>query len=98
MLRGLKKYVRSHHGGCASRVDSLPCDCGFEVALKELDNFEKFVRLVADMRTAQKNYFKLRLQGDLKSSKQYEADVDKLVARVLAGEGKPADGVQKALL
>lgn len=91
---------RFHHKESCLKVStsSGSCNCGYDDAIKEIENFEKFVKLVKDMRTAQKNYFKTRLSGDLRTSKLYESDVDKLVERVLNGEKQSAKDTQKGLL
>lgn len=42
----------------------------------------EFEKLVLNMRQAQKNYFKTRLQRWLKTSKELEAQVDKHLAKL----------------
>lgn len=99
MLKKIKKYVAVHKLNCATgERTGGSCTCGLESALVEIERLEKFLKLVSDMRNFQKLYFKNRLQGDLRTSKLYEGDVDKLLVKLNEPEVKPADGVQKALL
>ena len=67
-------------------------------------NALEFVNKVRDMRAAQKAYFKKRLQGDLITSKQMEAEVDKALkegvtlyatATLESMDGEPAEGIQQ---
>lgn len=98
MLEQLKRYVKVHKLSCETRERTDgSCTCGFEAALVELEDIQKFVKLVGDMRT-EKNYFKSRLQGDLRTSKLYEGDVDKLLTCLAVAEKQRADSGQKALL
>lgn len=59
---------------------------------------EKFIELVAAMRTAQKDYFKNRLQLELIKSKRLESEVDKALRDgVTMADQQPAE-VQGKLL
>ena len=44
--------------------------------------FDKFVELVFQMRTAQKNYFSTRANGHLANSKRLEAEVDQVIQNI----------------
>ena len=54
------------------------------------DNMLRFVRLVRDMRTAQKNYFATRNREALSRSLELEKKVDEQLSAML--EGIPAQG------
>ena len=48
---------------------------------------EDLARVVADMRHAQKDYFRTKSQAALRESKALEAMVDRCCAHVLGGQG-----------
>lgn len=49
---------------------------------------DEFVKLVADMREAQKKYFRTRLKSALQQSKELENKVDGIIQGCLAKEEK----------
>lgn len=53
-----------------------------EINKVQQEIFDKFVELVYQMRTAQKNYFTTRANGHLANSKRLEAEVDEVLERI----------------
>lgn len=64
----------------------------------EIDvTFDEFRSLVADMRAAQKEYFRTRSSESLSQSKRLESEVDKALLRLQRGEGRTLfDGLEPA--
>lgn len=50
--------------------------------------FDEFRALVAEMRSAQKEYFRTRSAAALSRSKKLERDVDQALLRLARGEGR----------
>ena len=53
-----------------------------EINRVQQEIFDKFVELVFQMRTAQKNYFSTRANGHLANSKRLEAEVDQVIQKI----------------
>ena len=58
--------------------------------MNELESKEllDFAQLVADMRQAQKEYFRTKLFSNLEKSKRTEAKVDKALEEIFGGQQK----------
>ena len=56
-----------------------------------------FLRRVAELRRAQKAYFRTRSSDDLRYAKRLEKEIDDEIARVEAAETERINGRQKSL-
>ena len=87
MKTKIDTFVKAHKLNCSTRSDSKAvCDCGFEEVLAENETIKEFIAKVSKMRTAQANWFRAHLQGDLREAKGWEKAVDKMLAYFLKEE------------